>query len=102
MKNKTIFILYLVFIIVLVGIAFNRNKNKDEYVYNDKDFSIIASSENEVFSKDLLEYMDKNKLRELINEIKDNQTNLDKDTVAKAAVIASLSAFLHLNDSSVQ
>ena len=43
----------------------------------------------------LLEYLDDEKLKKLLSEIKANEYHLDKTIVAKAAVIASLSAFLN-------
>lgn len=46
----------------------------------------------------LLEYLDKDKLQELRNELRQNEGMFDKSMVARAAVIASLSAFLNQID----
>ncbi len=43
----------------------------------------------------LLEYLDSNKVLELRNELRHKEGELDKSIVAKAAVVASLSAFLN-------
>lgn len=43
----------------------------------------------------LLEYLDKDKLQELRNELRQKEGHLDKSIVAKAAVVASLSTFLN-------
>lgn len=60
-----------------------------------RDFDIIRE---EVYTlldnPKLLEYLDKDKLQELRNELRQKEGAFDKSLVAKAAVIASLSAFL--------
>ena len=43
----------------------------------------------------LLEYLDKDRLQELCDELRRKEGDFDKSIVARAAVIASLSAFLN-------
>ena len=60
-----------------------------------RDFDVIRE---DVFAlldnPKLLEYLDKDKLRELKDELRQKEGKLDKSIVAETAVIAALSAFL--------
>lgn len=62
--------------------------NRDWHIIQDNVFNLLENPE-------LLEYLDQDKLQGLIDEIRCNQSALDKNAVAKAAIIASLSAFLN-------
>lgn len=66
--------------------AFRVNRDWDSI--KDEVFTLLNNPK-------LLEYLDKQKLEKLIDELKQKEYHLEKTDVAKAAVIASLSAFLN-------
>ncbi|MBE5931095.1 MAG: hypothetical protein E7268_08615 [Lachnospiraceae bacterium] len=66
--------------------AFRVNRDWDSI--KDEVFTLLNNPK-------LLEYLDKQKLEKLIDELKQKEYRLEKTDVAKAAVIASLSAFLN-------
>ena len=77
-----------------------RGVQAADYAFRvNRDWDVIRDDVNRLLNNsELLEYVDKNKLQRLLDEINANEYHLDKTVVAEAAVISSLSAFLIINN----
>jgi len=74
-----------------------RGVQAADYAFRvNRDFEVIREDVYTLLDNpELLEYLDSNKVLELRNELRHKEGKLDKSIVAKAAVVASLSAFLN-------
>ncbi len=74
-----------------------RGVQAADYAFRvNRDFDVIREDVYTLLENPkLLEYLDEDKLQKLCDELRRKENNLDKSVVAKAAVIASLSAFLN-------
>ena len=77
-----------------------RGVQAADYAFRvNRDWDNIKSDVESLLSNpSLLEYIDKKKLQQLMHEIKESEYRLDKTLTAEAVVMASLSAFLDINN----